>query len=177
MSNLTALLRPRNLFFITAFGCLDLIIVALIMQEFMGLEPCPLCITQRVCIILVGVLALIAALHNPKALGQRFYAAGMAIFAIAGGFFASRQLWLQGLPEDEVPACGPSISYVLETFPLLEALEVLLSGDGNCAEVAWTFLGLSIPGWTLIAFAGLLLIALWQLIQPKVNQQVAIVAS
>ena len=119
-----------------------------------GLEPCPLCITQRFFLLLCGMLGLFAALHKPAVRGAWTYGLLGASTAIAGGFFSSRQLYLQSLPADQVPACGPSLEFILETFPLSEALSILLRGDGNCAEVSWTFLGLSIPGWTLVVFAG-----------------------
>jgi disulfide bond formation protein DsbB len=122
------------------------------LQYAQGLEPCPLCITQRFFLLLCGALALIAFLHKPAKLGTYVYSGLGALFAIAGGGFSSRQLYLQSLPADQVPACGPSLGFILETFPLSEALSILIRGDGNCAEVSWTFLGLSIPGWTLIIF-------------------------
>ena len=86
---------------------------------------------------------------------------------IIGGGFSSRQVWLQSLPPDQVPACGPDLSYLIENFPLKEAFMVLLRGDGNCAEVTWTFLGVSIAGWTLVAFSGLMLINLWQWVRAE----------
>ncbi|MBT8139276.1 MAG: disulfide bond formation protein B [Gammaproteobacteria bacterium] len=125
------------------------------LQYVEGLEPCPLCITQRFFLFLCGMLGLVAALHKPGVIGARVYAALGVAVAGAGSFFSIRQLHLQSLPEDQVPACGPSLEFILETFPLTEAISILLRGDGNCAEVAWTFLGLSIPAWTLVAFAGL----------------------
>jgi len=131
----------------------------------MGLEPCPLCMTQRIAIIAVGTVALIAFLHHPFGMMRRVYSGLGAILAILGGAISSRQLWLQSLPEDQVPSCGPSLDYMLDTFPLSETISVMLQGDGNCAEVVWTFLGLSIPGWTLIAFIGLCLINLWQMLR------------
>lgn len=82
--------------------------------------------------------------------------------AAIGSGFSLRQLYLQSLPPDQVPACGPDIAYMFENFPLLDAVSLLLRGDGNCAEVAWTFLGLSIPAWTFIAFVGLIAFNLWQ---------------
>lgn len=85
------------------------------------------------------------------------------VFAILGGSFSSRQLWLQSLPPDQVPACGPALDYLFENFPLMEVLSVMLRGDGNCAEVSWTFLSISIPGWTLVAFIGLALFNIWQI--------------
>lgn len=125
------------------------------LQYVEGLEPCPLCITQRFFLFVCGMLGLVAALHKPGVVGARVYAALGVAAAAAGSFFSSRQLYLQSLPEDQVPACGPSLEFILETFPLSEAIGILLRGDGNCAEVTWTFLGLSIPAWTLVAFIGL----------------------
>lgn len=155
----------RLTFLIIFLGCVGLMLTALYMQYFMDLYPCPLCITQRVFVIAVGVTALIAFIFNPKTLGRRIFAVLGILLAIAGGSFSTRQLWLQSLPEDQVPACGPDIAYLMENFPLMEALSVLLRGDGNCAEVSWTFLGISIPGWTLVAFIGLALINAWQLMR------------
>ncbi|MGB5324188.1 MAG: disulfide bond formation protein B [Pseudomonadales bacterium] len=125
------------------------------LQYVEGLEPCPLCITQRFFLFLCGALGLIAALHRPSLAAARIYGIAGVLVAAAGSFFSGRQLYLQSLPEEQVPACGPSLDFILETFPLSEALTILLRGDGNCAEVSWTFLGLSIPGWTLVAFVGL----------------------
>lgn len=153
-------LRQTNL--IVFLGCAGLILTGIYMQHVMGLEPCALCITQRVFIIAVGVVGLVAFMHNPQRLGSRVYAGLGVLAAVIGGGFSSRQIWLQSLPADQVPACGPGLNYILETFPLRQALEVLLRGDGNCAEVVWTFLGISIPGWTLVAFCGLAAINLWQ---------------
>jgi disulfide bond formation protein DsbB len=137
------------------------------LQYALGLEPCPLCMTQRVFIVAVGLTGLIAALHDPARLGIRIYATVMALLCVAGGSFSARHVWLQSLPLDQVPACGPSIDYILDTFPIMEALEILLRGNGNCAIVDWSFMGVSIPGWTLVAFAGLLALSAWTLLQPQ----------
>ena len=161
----TPLPSPRQTFAIIAAGCLGLILVGLYMQHVMELIPCALCITQRIFIIAVGLMAFIGFIHAPTNYGQKVYSGLGVIFAVAGGSFSSRQLYLQGLPADQVPACGPDITYMFENFPLLDALSLLLRGDGNCAEVAWTFIGISIPGWTLVAFGGLVLINLWQFIR------------
>jgi disulfide bond formation protein DsbB len=111
--------------------------------------------TQRVFIIAIGITGLLGWIHNPQNKGLRIYSiVGMAM-AVIGSAFSSRHIWLQSLPEDLAPACGPSLSYLIETVPFIEALTVLLQGDGNCAESVWSFLGLTIPGWTLVAFIGL----------------------
>lgn len=156
--NLQALLTIRNCLLIMWVSAILLIATALYMQYVMYMEPCALCMTQRVFIIAVGVIAFIAWLHHPKALGIRIYTLLGMVLAIIGGGFSSRHIWLQNLPEDLVPTCGPSLGYLIETVPLAEALSLLLQGDGNCAEVSWTFLGLTIPGWTLVCFIGFFLV-------------------
>ncbi|MDB9999620.1 disulfide bond formation protein B [Porticoccaceae bacterium] len=147
--------RTTNL--LVATGCAGLIAIAVFyFQNHLGLEPCYLCITQRVFVIAVGVICGIAALHNPQSKpGQRSYAGLTLITAMAGGFFSVKQLWLQSLPEDKVPACGPPVDYLFEAFSASDAISMLLRGDGNCAEVQWQLLGLSMPGWVLVSFIAL----------------------
>lgn len=145
--------------------CAVLLMVALYMEHVMGLVPCPLCMTQRIFVMLVGALALLAFVQGPRRTGRRVYATLGLLAAILGGAFSSRQLWLQSLPADKVPSCGPDLSYILDTFPLLDALKVMVTGDGNCAEVTWTLLGISIPGWTLMAFMALGAMNVWQFLR------------
>lgn len=156
----------RWLFLLAALACAAMILAALYMQYVMGLAPCALCITQRIFVIAIGVVALIAAIHGPQCLGIRLYSGGCTLLTIIGGGFSARHVWLQNLPEDLVPACGPSLDYLVENFPLWEALSVLLQGDGNCADTVWTFLGLSIPGWTLVAFVVMGLYFVFLMIRP-----------
>ena len=119
----------------------------------MLLSPCGLCITQRVFVIFCGVTCLVSAIHNPSETGQKTYAFVAAAMTVFGSYFAIRQIWLQHLPEDQVPACGPGLSYIYENFPFMETLNFLLKGDGNCAEVKFRFLGLlSIPEMAQVFF-------------------------
>ena len=145
----------------------SMILVALYMQHQMDLNPCYLCIVQRVFVILTGLIALLAFAHNPGSKGQKLYAGATSLSALAGAGFSIRQLWLQGLPEEKVPACGPPADYLFDALPIAEALPMLLSGDGNCAEVQWTFLSLSIPAWTLAAFAVMALLGGYQLLRKS----------
>lgn len=163
MLNFQSLLTSQQLRLSIFIGVVCLLGFGYYLQYVEGLEPCPLCITQRFFLFTSGCLGLIAWLHNPSALGTKLYSATGSLLAVAGAGFASRQLYLQSLPADQAPACGPSIDFIFQTFPLMDALSILLRGDGNCAEVAWRFLGLSIPGWTVITFSCLALAWLLQL--------------
>lgn len=134
--------------------CTAMMLAAAYMEHVMKMVPCSLCITQRGFVVLTGLLALIAAIHNPADRGRRAYALTGIVSAILGACFAGRQLWLQSLPEDQVPACGPGLSYMFEVFPFMDALKLLLQGDGNCAHVD-KILGLSLAAWTFMAFIAL----------------------
>ncbi len=152
----------RPTFFILFLAAVSLMLTALYFEYVLKQIPCPLCITIRVCVILGGLVALSAFLQNSNGYARRLYAVLGAVFAATGAGVAGRMLWLQNLPADQVPACGPDLTYMLDNFPLLEALDILFRGDGNCAEVTWRFMSLSIAGWTFVACAGLVLVNLWQ---------------
>ncbi|AMX03842.1 disulfide bond formation protein B [Microbulbifer thermotolerans] len=154
--------NPRITFFLMFLAVVFLLSAAFYLEYVRGLEPCPLCITQRVMLLGVGLVSLIACLHNPATIGRRFYGLLVSLWAMGGLYFSGRQIWLQNLPEDQVPACGPGISYMLDAFPVSDVIRTLLTGDGNCAEVQWTLMGLSIPGWAAVGFAGLILFGGWQ---------------
>ncbi len=125
--------------------------LALYMEHVMYLEPCPLCMVQRLAVIAVGVLCLIAALHNPGNRGRRVYGYVILFAALFGVAMAGRHVYLQSLPSDRVPECFPGIEFIFQNNALMDALSIVLSGTGECAETLWTFLGISIPGWTLMA--------------------------
>ncbi|MFD2230318.1 disulfide bond formation protein B [Alkalimarinus sediminis] len=151
-------------------ACSSLMAFAFFLEYIKGLEPCPLCMSQRIVVITIGVLALIAAIHNPAKVGTKIYGVLLMLVAGIGAGLSSRQLWLQSLPADEIPACGPGLSYIvdnMEYFPMQEVLTMMLSGTGDCAEVQWVFLGLSIPGWTLVVFISIGLMGLFQLLRKS----------
>jgi len=150
-------------FLLAAVACVLLIVTALYMQYGMGLEPCPLCIFQRIAVIALAVLSVVAALANPQGWGRRLVGLLVAITAIGGGAVAGRQVWLQHLPEDQVPSCGPGLDYMLDVFPWRKVVELVLSGSGECAEVHWRLLGLSIAEWMLVVFTAFALFGGWLL--------------
>jgi disulfide bond formation protein DsbB len=157
------LLSARQYYLIGFIFCFIALSIAGYFQFIEHLEPCPLCILQRVAILVIGVVCLLAFLHNSQGLMHRVYACCIAVVALIGGGVSARHVWIQNLPEDQVPACGPGLNFMLNNFPLNEALNMVLRGSGECADVLWRFLGLTIPAWTLIAFVGLFLIGLKQL--------------
>jgi len=132
--------------------CAGLIASALYLQYVKGEDPCPLCMLQRIGFIALGGLFLIAALHHPRRIGSLVYGVLMVLFALAGGAVAGRHVWLQSLPKHMVPECGPGLDFILSRFPLSKALDLVLRGSGECAEKGWTFLGLTIAGWSLVWF-------------------------
>lgn len=161
------LFSPRIWFLLGGISCFAMLGVGAYFQFVEELEPCPLCISQRIAILLTGVVMLIASIHNPETKGLKVYSILAAVCALSGAAISTRHVWLQNLPPDEVPECSPGIEYMLENFPLTETLKAMLSGTGDCADVLWTFLGLSIPAWTLVAFLILAAISLMQLWNSK----------
>lgn len=155
--------NSRIWFFLGFLGCISLLGVGAILQYAVKLEPCPLCISQRLAILATGMVFLIAAIHNPKQKGTTIYSILGAVMALFGASISTRHVWLQHLPPDEVPECGPGLSYMLENFPILETVKFMLSGTGDCAKVEWTLLGFSIPEWTLLAFLMLATLSLLQI--------------
>jgi len=162
---MTSLPNARISNAVLAVLALMAMLVALYLQHHDGLEPCPLCIFQRVAVISFGAFALLAALHGPRAWGQRIYAGLMALSALGGVVVAGRHVWLQHLPADQVPSCGPGLDFWIAALPWQQVIQQVFQGSGECAKVDWTLLGLSLPTWTLMLFAGLFLAALVQVVR------------
>ena len=138
--------------------CVLMMLVALGLEHIVGLEPCPLCIFQRVAVLAAAAVFIIAAIHNPRGrVGSTVYA-GLSLAAVIGGIgVAWRHLWLQSLPPDQVPSCGPGLDYMVDILPMRDVIAVVLSGSGECAEIDFALLGISLPGWTLVGFVVLAL--------------------
>src|SRR5262249_24466896 len=132
-----------------------LLAYALYLQYYEYQNPCPLCILQRVAYIGLMVVFIVAGIHGPGRFGSYFYTSLLVLIAAAGFAVAGRQVWLQHLPKDRVPECGPGLEYMLNRFPLTQALEKIFRGSGECAEVTWRMFGLSIAEWSLIWFVAL----------------------
>ncbi|MEM7082377.1 MAG: disulfide bond formation protein B [Pseudomonadota bacterium] len=142
--------------------CLGMMAYALYAQYVLLLEPCNLCIFQRIAVIAMGLVFLIAALHRGAGRAvRRVYGALVGLFAAFGVAVAGRHVYIQSLPADEVPACGPSLDYLMDAFPMTEALRLVFFGSGRCAEIDWSLFGLSMPAWVLISVLPLGLAGIW----------------
>jgi disulfide bond formation protein DsbB len=142
----------RRIFTLIAVTCAALLGFGYYLQYGAGLEPCPLCLLQRIAFFFVLLAGTAAAVHGPGKIGARVYGGLIAAGALIGGGIAARQVWLQHLPPEQVPECSPGLDYLLDAFPLAEALHMVFTGSGECAEVDWTFLSLSIAEWSLAWF-------------------------
>lgn len=138
--------------------CAGMIVFAFILQHVFDLEPCPLCIFQRIAVIVAGICFLPGIFYRPYRSAALW--GGLALLSsLAGIALAARHLWLQSLPADQVPSCGPPLDYMLESLPLWNVLRQVLSGSGECAEIQGIFLGITLPGWTMIGFIVLGIVA------------------
>jgi disulfide bond formation protein DsbB len=156
------LTNPRTGNLAGFLACTGMMAFALYAQHVLGMEPCPLCVFSRVATITLGAVFLVAAIHGARGqIGKGVYLVLVALAAAVGVGISARHVWLQNLPKDQVPACGPDLGFMLETFPLAEVLSTVLSGSGECAEVSWRLFGLTMPAWTLIALAVLGVWGIW----------------
>lgn len=159
----------RNYRFVSGFLVLASVVgmaFALYLEHVQGLEPCPLCVFQRVGLIGLGLISLIAFVHNPKtAAFKRAYALIGTLSILWSAGVAARHVWLQTLPPDQVPSCGPGLNYWLDTLPIKSVFEQVLKGSGECAVVDWTLFGQSLPVWSFAFFSVLVLVSLWQLLR------------
>ena len=158
----------RWLYLVGAIFASGLMGFGLFLQYVKHQDPCPLCMVQRVIFIAILVLFALAALHGPKRVGERVYAALIVLLSLFGVAVASRHIWIQHLPKDQVPACGPGLDYMLETFPMADVLKELLHGSGECAVKGWTFLTLGIPEWSLLCY---LVLGFWVVLIASRSRQ------
>ena len=155
-------LPGRRLLNLAGFlACAGMMSFALYAQYVLLLDPCPLCVFQRIATISLGGVFLLATIHDPGRIGARVYAALIVLTAGFGVGVASWHVHLQNMPADEVPGCGPGFEYIMDNFALFDALSMIFKGSGECADVLWRLLGLSMPSWVIIGLGGLLVAGVW----------------
>ncbi len=161
--------QTRLVFLVIFLACAGLLGFGLYLEHAQGLEPCPLCVLQRIAYIAVALIALLAAIHAPQNFMKYIYSDLVLLAGIGGAVIAGRQVWLQHLPPDKVPECGPGYDYLMDVFPLDEALGMIFTGSGECAEVDWTFLSFSIAEWSLLMFVVICLAAVYAMIGDRLR--------
>ena len=135
-----------------ALACAGLLGFGYYLEYVEGLLPCPMCIFQRLCYLGIVLVALVAAIHHGGSLARGIYRGVLLVVAATGAGIAGRQTWLQHLPPEKVPECGPGLDFMLEMYPFSQAIIKALKGTGECATVDWRFLGFSIAEWSLVCF-------------------------
>lgn len=158
------LIYKRGQIFLTVFSVLTLL-SSFYFEYFNGLEPCPLCLMQRIMVFLLFLLCFIAV-YRPSQRRAQIIAILQGLTAAGGLFFAGRQLWLQSLPPEQTPACMPGLDVLMRYFPWQDVLHALVWGAGDCAEISWQWLGLSMPAWAGLYFLFMLFssfFVFWQL--------------
>jgi disulfide bond formation protein DsbB len=157
------LLANRRLVNLLGFvACVLMLAFALFVEKVMHIEPCPLCMFQRVGVAALGLVFLVAAIHHPATLsGARVYSAAIFLVALFPGYVSARHVYIQSLPPGSVPSCGATLDFMLEVFPLMQVVRKVLTGGGECAKIDWQFLGLSMPVWVLIAVLGLAAVGIY----------------
>ena len=160
----------RNLLLMGFLFSVLLILYALYAQYFLGLEPCPLCIFQRIAVIALGLFFLFMALKPPQRRTSRILASMfLMIISSIGVGVAARHVWIQNLPSDKVPGCGPGLDFMISNFPLSEVFEMVFSGSGECAESSWSFAFLSMPAWVIVWLIVLGSYGVWLVHQKRFN--------
>jgi len=156
-------LPSRRVFNLAAFlVCAGMMAFALYAEHKLFMDPCPLCVFQRIAVIGLGLAFLLLAIHNPQpGWAKRIYLGLLGLAGIGGIVVAGRHVWLQSLPPDKVPSCGPGLGYMLDNFTFADALKMVFTGSGECAEVDWSLLGLSMPAWVLVSVIGLAAFGFW----------------
>tara|TARA_B100001105_G_scaffold122314_1_gene98027 strand:+ start:261 stop:761 length:501 start_codon:yes stop_codon:yes gene_type:complete len=164
------LVTKRNLLLAGFLFSIFLIVYALYAQYVLGLEPCPLCILQRVAVIALGLSFLLLALRPPQRKQSKFLASLLLVMISSAGVgIAARHVWIQNLPPEKVPGCGPGLDFMIANFPLSEVLEMAFSGSGECAEISWSFAFLSMPAWVIIWLIVLGSFGVWSIHQRRFN--------
>ncbi len=146
------MLNNRRLMnFLGALTCAVMMGYALYAQHQLELEPCPLCVFQRVAISALGAAFLLAALHHPGRGGARVYGVLLGLASAAATYVSGRHVWIQAQPPGSVPSCGAPLDIMMQMLPFTEVLRKVLTGGGECGKIDWQWLGVSMPGWVLIS--------------------------
>lgn len=157
------LARTRSLFFLASFACVLIMGVIVYLERVIGLMPCPLCYVQRALLLLFAMLSLLATVHSPGRVGWRVYSGLLLLVAGAGAAVAARQVWLQAMPPEDLESCLANLQQLIDSRPWFDVVTLILAGSAGCNEITWSLFGITLPEWSLLAFAGAMLFALYYL--------------
>ena len=157
------LARTRSLFFLAFIACALIVGATAYLAQVVGAAPCPLCFMQRTCLLGCAAVFLIAAAHAPHPRGWQVYASILLLFGLTGAAVAARQVWLQQAPPEDIVSCLANLQHLIETQPYVKVIAMTLAGSAGCSQITWTLFGISLPEWSLLAFAGVTLFALYYL--------------
>ncbi len=157
----------RIIYLAVFLACTGLLAAAYYFEYVLYMDPCPLCIMQRIAVFMVGIAGLLGFLLGHNQVARIATAVLMSLGALLGIGVAARHVWIQSLPADQVPTCGPSLEYMVDTLPWAEVLTVMLRGNGNCADAHWSLLGLSMPQWVLVWFVGFTVVGIYLAVTSK----------
>lgn len=157
------LARTRSLFFLASLACALIVGAAFYLERVAGSAPCPLCYVQRALFAALSFVSLVAAFHAPQKRGWRLYSFVMLLLSLVGAATAGRHVWLQASPPENMASCLENLRYLLDTQPYLKVLSLILAGGAGCSEITWSLFGISLPEWSLLAFSGMSLFALYYL--------------
>ena len=158
--------KMKFLFLFILLICSSLLGYAQYLQHVENLLPCPLCVAQRVAYWLIGLISLLAFLHNPKIIGRHIYGFLMSIFALLGAIIAARHAWLIRYPESFECGISPEEAF-LNSLPIAAWWPGMFEANGDCASVDWELLSLTIPDWSLITFVTLGAISIYLMVTKK----------
>ncbi|MGK0446056.1 MAG: disulfide bond formation protein DsbB [Bermanella sp.] len=157
----------RIIYLAVFLACTGLLAAAYYFEYALYMDPCPLCIMQRIAVFTVGIAGLLGLLLGHNQVARIATAVIMSLGALLGIGVAARHVWIQSLPADQVPTCGPSLEYMVDTLPWAEVLTVMLRGNGNCADAHWSLFGLSMPQWVLVWFVGFTVVGIYLAVTSK----------
>lgn len=155
MFNIINQISSRNFFLISIIAVIIIWIAALILQYGFNLPPCPLCYLQRGSLTLFGLIAILAYIFNPKSIGQKIYAFFSLLALISGMIFAGRHIYLERLPAELKPTCSADVNYLLEILPITKVFSLVFEGSAECAAIAWSFFGFTLPEMAMVCFIAL----------------------
>jgi protein dithiol:quinone oxidoreductase len=164
MKNLTTFSKVNLFGAILSFVMIG---AALLIQLIYQLEPCPLCITQRIIFIVIGLIFVFFLFFKHNPLTRIIHLLMLGTVSIAGVIFSVRHIMIQEKWITVPAECGIDLDYMFENFPLTQAMNLLFKGTGDCSTIDWSFIGITLPQLALMGYLLFLTIAFITFLKVK----------